>query len=256
MMARSIGRWSELWVGGGVMVLLLAALAALGTGCSRDCDTTSPRYIFYHGRLMEHHGLELVAVDAASETTSDEPIEVAVVDTSSQYRFQTELVSAMIFPDTSHWRMELTNRSPEPITIVWPDARFVDENGRAWPLYWSYRYPEIDEIEPSAPLILQSHEKIRGSIVPVGKSYWSVYDCKSYNAVRESIVPNPIQGRTEHEINARLEELMKKETPLVLLLPISTTGETIVYRLTFRVIEGYMRRMETLALEGRSEERE
>jgi hypothetical protein len=234
--------------------VLVVALVLAGGACSKECDTTSHRYLPYHSRLMEHHQLALFGVERVDAGGSGD---VAFIDTNSQlgYAIETELVDILI--DTAHdqfWRVELTNRSPLPITIVWPDARFVDENAREWPIYWSNRYPEIDEIHASAPQVVQSIEKIRGQIVPVGKAYWAVYDCNSYNRVYESLVPNPIQGRTEHEINARLDALMADRTPLVLRVPIASGEQTLVLQMTFNVIEGYMRRMETRAIEGRLEE--
>jgi len=206
---------------------------------------------------MEHHQLALVGVERVDASESDAATPVAFIDTNSQYGFaiETELVDFLIDAGNDEfWRLELTNRSPDPITIVWPDARFVDENAREWPIYWSNRYPEIDEIHASAPQVVQSMEKIRGQIVPVGKAYWAVYDCNSYNRVYESLVPNPIQGRTEHEINARLDALMAERTPLVLRVPIASSEQTLVLQMTFNVVEGYMRRMETQAIEGRLEE--
>lgn len=206
-----------------------AALALL-LSCGRSHKRMPQYYDFGHA-----YSLRIAAVTVQSRKGNVELIKVTPrVDVHGEHFESKSLNGYGNSPGASLW-LELTNKTNQPVRVLWPDVRYFDEKGEAHEVYWRRRSLPLDpkKIDASTPTVLNPNETLRPTIQPTYKTYDVQYNTEESGEFSEPLVPTKLEGMSEQQMKAYVDDLAKRQVPVKLVLPIEIEGKRYDYTFTF-----------------------
>lgn len=122
----------------------------------------------------------------------------AKTDTANAFVFSDKLLRLVAIPDAEGLRIELFNKSQEPIRVLWDSAVFVDLAGRAHRVVHPVGFVR-DRHAPQAPSVVVQQSLLKDKLVPV--------DHISYSKEREPewYVKPLVEGSGQIEFHLPIE---------------------------------------------------
>jgi hypothetical protein len=211
------------------LVVMLVVCSFATACCDRETKRIQPHWL----RTTEGYLLK---------TSQIEPQQVRiikrdVVDTS----FESSGITGVIGAQHYGFWLDLTNKNGESIRLLWPEARYVDELGKAHTVYAEQRGAlpdERDKLQPPPVEFIEAGGRSRPTVVPVYKQYLVASGCRNLYPYSEPLIPTRLDDKNEQQMKAYVDDLARRQVPVKLFLPIEIDGERYDYTFTF-VLKGH-----------------
>lgn len=167
----------------------------------------------------------------SSITSSESAASIASVERHTAKFSSSSLDGALRIQRYGFW-LDLTNRSEERITLLWPEARYVDELGQAHEVFQQPRGALPDNrnaLATTPPVVLSPEEQLRPTIVPLYKQYQVSYGCRGELPYSEPLIPTNLRELSEEEAKTRVDEIYREQIPVKLILPVEVGGQRYDY---------------------------
>ena len=153
-----------------------------------------------------------------------------VVDTS----FADSVIAGSVGAQDFGFYLRVRNIHGSTVSVLWPEARYVDELGTSHTVYHYGQQPPPEDVNrASPPSELGPGASLVEIVAPAYKTYMGVVGCKSYFAFQEPLLPSMLRGKTETQVRAYLESVVRNRAQVRLLLPIEVDGMRRDYILTW-----------------------
>lgn len=213
------------------ILLRNVAFLALGFVVLVHCDESSARRIQpYWSRSYERYELVLSKLERGP---GEAPVSFMPVRDQRGNCFSANFLACVATQRYGFW-LELTNTSNKPVRILWPEVRYVDELAAPHEVFWRQLSLPLNAAKmPPKATAVQPNQTLRASIQPSYKSYWVQYNRLESGEFSEPLVPTKLEGMSEQQMKAYVDDLAKRQVPVKLVLPIEIDGVRYGYTFTF-----------------------
>ncbi|MGH9457248.1 MAG: hypothetical protein ACRD2J_06355 [Thermoanaerobaculia bacterium] len=207
-------------------------------------DESTPRVQGYWGRALEGHQIAVTEIsrESASLGSQELPFESRFGVAFLQDLGLKVSISQASQP-VGFW-LDLTNENETAIRVLWPDSRYVDENGVPHELFAQpmnpLPSPEAMK-EGTAPTEVRPGARINYVVAPIYKASVMRYDAYERGSHHAPLIPTDLTNRSrfpdEDSVKNYVADLARRRTAVSLILPIEMNGERHDYTFRFLVTE-------------------
>jgi hypothetical protein len=148
-------------------------------------------------------------------------------DGPDQSYFEDGFVKIMWIPTAEEIALELTNKTAQPIKILWDDAKIIDDKGDQHRIIRSgIEYSKADQA--LIPSMVEANGTIKEKVFPADNLFYS--DARWQ---RKPMFPNFAVSRKAEHFDENVQEYVGKSFKI--LLPLETSGTVHEYSFTFAV---------------------
>jgi hypothetical protein len=218
------------------------------------CDDGGLRLQPHWLNTTEGYWLKLSSIDLSGGM----PIRITETTDQRGDGFADSYVAGFITPRYYRFGIQLENRTAGSLSILWPQARYIDEKGQEHTVYRQPMgvLPDLrDDVTASAPVKLRPGGKIHDIIVPIYKQRMLSSGCRELTPWSEPLIPTNLQQMNEEETKTYVKDLARTQTPIKLAIPVRVGDETRTYTFSFVLKDQLeeLRRMEELRNESPNE---
>lgn len=216
-----------------ILAKVTLLLATIITGAC--CDGELPRMPDWYLRVSTDHHISPTGLEKRNNRNVV-PYKVLEGETTKGDPFTADRFSGFVVAQRYGFWLDLTNTSDESITLLWPEARYVDEFGDEHEVYQQPRGAlpdDRDALTTTPPMIVSPGERVRPTIVPLYKQYQVGFGCRGEIAYSEPLIPTNLRELTEQEAHAHIDRMAEEQTPVRFVLPVEIAGERYDYVFTF-----------------------
>lgn len=168
---------------------------------------------------------------------SDEQVDIAGRSVIHAWFSDLGVVGDISSQDYGFW-LELTNNTSTPVRLLWPDAQYVDEFGRAHGIYhYSNSVEPPNDVQAPQPPTVIPPGVLQKEIIAPGYKTYMVGSCREAYVFREPLVPTNLSDlrRFPHDasVKAYVDDVAKRQVPVRLILPVEIEGKRYDYTFTF-----------------------
>lgn len=210
-----------------LLFAILATLVAFGGCCDKETKRIQPHWL----RAYEGYELNLIEIARGDTAVSFSPI----LDQRGNC-FKDRSLDACIARRRYGFWLDVTNQGERPVRLLWPEARYVDEDGGDHGVYHYSRTadPPANVLAPDqSPTVVARGESKKEIIAPGYKTYNVASGCRELAVFREPLVPTKLEGMSEQQMKAYVDELARKQVPVRLVLPVEIGGQRHDYMFSF-----------------------
>lgn len=212
--------------------LLLITWLLVNACCDRHARRIQPFWL----RVPDPYSLSLEAAERVHEHSVLEQIRFQPIrDQRGNCADETEMLVCISNVNYGFW-LDVTNKAGNPIRLLWPETRYVDEAGKPHEVYAQERGAlpdERDKLKLPPPQPVNPGQRVRPTVVPIYKQYMVASGCSNLYPYSEPLIPSRLGDKNEQQMKAYVDDLAKRHVPVKLVLPIEIDGARYDYTFTF-----------------------
>ncbi|UCH84863.1 MAG: hypothetical protein JSW50_04010 [Candidatus Latescibacterota bacterium] len=166
--------------------------------------------------------------ESAQETFGEQVVKVVGEVGRERSHFEDGLVAIEWEPTPEEFRLQITNKSINPISIIWDDGGYVDENGQKHRIIHSKVIHE-DREKSQKPTVVDPGGQVKEAV----RSADNIVYEKGINARYREQPFFPESGSNPEELTQKTSPLVKKTVSV--MLPLETSGEKYAYSFVFEL---------------------